>query len=107
MKEWLYKVVSGTSAKHLRHIGGIWVGEGVYDSRTRYNMTLIRHEYGHWLQYKDKGAVYYYGVIAPASVYFAARRNNYGWTELDANNRAYNYFGKPSWWYHSLFPFKK
>jgi len=25
MKEWLYKVVSGTSAKHLRHIGVYYI----------------------------------------------------------------------------------
>jgi hypothetical protein len=83
---------------------GIWVGEGVYGSTIPYNKTVLAHEYGHWLQYEDKGLVYFYGVIAPASFYFALHKNRHGWTEVDANNRAYNFMGKPRWWRFDYFP---
>jgi len=51
-----------------------------------------------------KYPAYFWGVIAPASFYFALYKNRHGWTEVDANNRAYNFFGKPRWWRFDYFP---
>ena len=38
------------------------------------------------------------------SAYFGTTHNHYGWTELDASNRGYNFLHKPSWWYYDYFP---
>ena len=86
---------------------GIWVGIGVYKSSEPYNRTLMGHEYGHWLQYEEKGFGYYYTVIAPANLYFAITRNSFGWTELDASNRGYNFLNQPAWWDLPNFPLHK
>jgi len=83
---------------------GIWVGDGVYNSTLDYNRSLMAHEYGHWIQYEQKGFAYYYGVIAPASLYYAARQNLYGWCELGASNNGYNYKNQPIWWDFTHFP---
>jgi len=85
---------------------GIFVGDGVYNSSDRYNMTLISHEYGHWLQYEKFGDYIFYTGIVPLSINYALKGNKRGITEIDASNRSYNYFGKPTWWYEKYFPLK-
>jgi len=57
-----------------------------------------------WGQFGVKYPAYFWGVIAPASFYFALYKNRHGWTEVDASNRAYNFFGKPRWWQFDYFP---
>lgn len=62
---------------------------------------MMRHEFGHVLQYKNIGFVKYYGVLAPASLSSATNNlNNHNlfWTETWANYLSYNYFNQPSNW---------
>ncbi len=88
---------------------GIYVGEGVYGSNNLRNIMTLHHEYGHWLQYKDKGFTYYYSVIAPTSLYSAMhsksnREHMKTWTEQDANIKAYIFFGQPNYWDFRNYP---
>jgi hypothetical protein len=66
---------------------------------------LIRHEYGHWIDWTDNGSFYYYNQVAPASASWAARCKDSSprgysayWTEKKANTLAYYHFGRPNWW---------
>jgi hypothetical protein len=58
-----------------------------------YGEAVIQHGYGHYLQYLKHGFLYYYLLIVPSSIWFAIRKNDYGWTELEANKLAHKFFG--------------
>jgi len=49
----------------------------------------MAHECGHWMQYEEYGPLFFYGAIAPASIYFAKTHNHKGWTKLEASNNDY------------------
>ncbi|MCA6435102.1 MAG: hypothetical protein IM592_01380 [Bacteroidetes bacterium] len=85
---------------------GIIVGVGVFNSDDNYDKSLLAHEYGHWLQFQDLGSELYYMIIGTYSSCFALGITSNDWTEIDANNRGYNFLDKPLWW-HSDFPLSK
>jgi hypothetical protein len=61
-----------------------------------YGEAIIQHGYGHFLQYKKHGAFYYFFLVIPSSIWFAIRKNDYGWTEIEANRLADKFFGTNS-----------
>ncbi|HTO14424.1 MAG TPA: hypothetical protein VLZ83_01575, partial [Edaphocola sp.] len=137
------KYVEGVRIRYVGWIGkggaltlpgiGIFVGKGVLNPKNgfsdNYFSNLIMHEYGHILQAKQYGNLFYYGRIVPTSFASATwgtvtygfnslfgNRNENGyirhydhnrtWTEWDASNRAYQYFNYP-YWNHNWFPISK
>ncbi len=69
------------------------------------NMGLLRHEFGHVLQSRQQGMLYFWILIAPASLWSAFRtsfdKNHIHMhvrTEWTANRLAYDYFRQPSDW---------
>jgi hypothetical protein len=81
-------------------------GVGIFvNPKDLYNVDLLRHEFGHILQAQVWGNDFFYHVIVPASIASADRANNdpsfnhqESWTEVTANNLAWNYFGRPKDW---------
>ncbi len=84
---------------------GIFVGKSQID-----NIELLQHEYGHILQYKLWGALFFWFRIAPTSIISAisANRNKkihqYTWTEWSANRLMYYHMDKPASWNLLKFP---
>lgn len=85
---------------------GIFVGKnGISD------LDLLRHEFGHILQYKKWGAIKFWFKVAFASVKSFRKEKKSGsfrhyntWTEWSANRLAYNYFNKPNDWNFRDYP---
>jgi hypothetical protein len=66
---------------------------------------LLRHEFGHVLQYRKWGFLFYWTKIAPESLmsaYRATRDKSWHhmdcWTEWSANRLSYQYFNSPHDW---------
>jgi len=85
---------------------GIFIGEKHAD-----NIDLLRHEFGHILQRQQKGFLYFWIKVAPASLKSAkqASRNRnkihmHTWTEWSANNLSYQYFNQPADWNFFEYP---
>mgnify|MGYP006955406144 FL=1 len=84
---------------------GIFVGKGMH-----HDTELLRHEFGHILQFRKWGFWFFWHYIVSASLKsaFNQRRKNiphmHTWTEWSANWLAYQYFDKPSDWNFSRFP---
>lgn len=85
---------------------GIFVDAGKVN-----NIDLLRHEYGHILQYRKWGAKIFWVEIAPASLKSAHKANiNRSfhhmdtWTEWSANRLAYYYFKQPPDWNMKDYP---
>ena len=81
-----------------------------FDIAGRYAKHRVQRFYrlrGTGLQFEKFGYFNYYFNIAPNSTYYALEGNRYGITEIDANNRSYNFFGKPTWWHGKYFPLTK
>jgi len=85
---------------------GIFTGRG-----DLHNMDLLRHEYGHILQYRKWGARAFWLSIAPTSLKSAYQahknpgfRHMNTWTEWTANRLAYDHFGQPSDWNTKIYP---
>ncbi|MDO9152409.1 MAG: hypothetical protein Q7U47_01650 [Paludibacter sp.] len=81
------------------------------DIRLAENINLLRHEFGHILQFRKYGFLYFWFRIAPASIKsaFLSRKNaNHihmdTWTERNANQLAYNYYEKPADWDFGNYP---
>jgi RHS repeat-associated protein len=80
--------------------GGITIGSyinGGEDIATSFNpstgnLSLLLHEYGHYMQSQNSGYVYLgmYGIPSLLSAQFGTDHNNY-WTEQDADFRSNNY----------------
>jgi len=77
------------------------------------NENLLRHEFGHFLQYRNIGFLFYWGRIAPVSLRSALKarkKRDYNhmscWTEWSANLLSYNYFNKPADWDADRYPLK-
>lgn len=72
---------------------GIFLGKNVF----RNDYDMVKHEFGHVLQYNLHGELAYYSIIAPESFVNASmsktdmEHNNF-WTETYANYLSYNYF---------------
>ena len=69
------------------------------------NLNLFRHEFGHILQFRKFGFFCFWFKIAPVSLksaHLSRKNQNHRhmntWTERNANELAYNYFGKPADW---------
>jgi len=72
---------------------------------------LLRHEFGHILQYRKHGFVYYWLIISPASLSSAIiasfkkkHEHMRTWTELSANQLNYQYFNRPNDWDFKRYP---
>lgn len=85
---------------------GIFVGRKCFQDK-----DLLRHEFGHVLQFRQKGFFYFWFKIAPASLrsaFLSSRKQNHihmrTWTEYTANQLSYVYFNRPSDWDFSNFP---
>ena len=85
-------------------------GQFSLNSTAEYTQQLLQHEFGHILQSKIVGLDAYYGVIAPESLWSAARstygnwNHNTFWTETWANYLSHNYFGLKSVLNNSVWP---
>jgi len=85
---------------------GIFVG-----LRQINNINLLRHEFGHILQYRQKGFLFFWFRVAPASLLSAFKTSinkkhihMHIWTEWSANRLSYDYFGQPGDWDAIRFP---
>ena len=72
---------------------------------------LLRHEFGHILQFRKWGFFFFWTCIAPASLWSARKANRdnshnhmHCWTEWSANCLSYHYFGKPADWDFKHYP---
>ena len=76
----------------------------------RYNVNLLRHEFGHILQARKWGNDFFYGTIVPISLTSADAANNGSWdhgstwTEWTANLLSWRYFGSPADWDMNSYP---
>ncbi|MDD2799355.1 MAG: lamin tail domain-containing protein [Bacteroidales bacterium] len=86
---------------------------GFYWSNYPNDGQVLMHEYGHFLQERTYGPVYYYKNVVPTSgLHYGLSQvgliseNEYrhSWTEVEANTMSYYYFGKPSYWNKDMFP---
>lgn len=75
------------------------------------NTGLLRHEFGHILQSRQKGILFYWLRIAPVSLWSAFKssldKNHIHmntWTELSANRLSYKYFTQPANWDFNRYP---
>ncbi len=75
------------------------------------DIDLLRHEFGHILQFRQKGFFYFWFKIVPASLrsaFFGSKRENHihmhTWTGYTANRLSYQYFNEPTDWNFSDFP---
>ena len=75
------------------------------------NIALLRHEFGHILQAKKWGKLFFYRYIARESLNSARRASRdhgfihqHTWTEWTANRLAYYFFKRPDDWDMKNFP---
>ena len=85
---------------------GIFIGE-----KHAENIDLLRHEYGHILQRKQKGFLFFWCKIAPASLKSAMQTSKdkskvhmHTWTEWSANKLSFEYFNRPTDWNFTDYP---
>ena len=78
------------------------------------NTRLLVHEFGHILQWRLKGTLFYWIRIAPVSLWSAIKTSlskkhihMHTWTEWQANRLSYDYFKQPADWEFEKFPIKK
>ena len=76
-----------------------------------YNMDLLMHEFGHILQRRQKGFLFYWFKIAPVSLWSAFetwKDNNHihmsTWTEWSANRLSYDHFKHFADWNFNDYP---
>ena len=75
------------------------------------SVSLLRHEFGHILQYRRWGFFVFWFLIAPVSLISARKSRKYKghnhmhrWTEWSANQLSFHYFSKPADWDLSRYP---
>lgn len=75
------------------------------------NISLLRHEYGHFLQARKWGKRFFYRYIAWQSLHSAKRSSHdpafnhqHTWTEWTANRLAYYFFKRPADWDMKSYP---
>ncbi len=88
---------------------GIYLNKDYWNNSTAAKTRdLLRHEFGHILQYRRYG--WAYGLaVAPTSLisaYISAGSGQHknSWTENEANTLSFLYFGMPKDWNHTEFP---
>ena len=84
---------------------GIILGKGQFKTAK----STLRHEYGHILQAKKWGKLFFYFFVATISVRSAISKKYYHqdtWTEWTANILSYEYLNKPKDWNFIFFPLK-
>jgi len=87
-------------------------GIGIFLGVEQINNTgLLRHEFGHILQYRQKGVLFFWIRISPVSLLSAIKTSinkkhihMHTWTEWSANLLSYDYFGQPEDWDEIRFP---
>lgn len=106
-----HKIFNDGSAITLPPLG-IIVGEGVYTNMSESsNLMIIRHEFGHWLQYEYFGDALefyeFYGIPSVKHAYnFKGSTRDYMlfWTEKDANLKSWSYLHSPTNWDMENYP---
>ena len=93
--------------------GNFYFGGAINTSLVRYNNylktgrdpksethQLLMHEYGHYLQEKLGGKLWFHAAVVPSSLFseIFADDHRQSWTEIQASTMAYYYFGMPSYW---------
>jgi len=75
------------------------------------NISLLRHEFGHILQAKKWGKLFFYRFIATESINSVRRSNKdssfnhqHTWTEWTANRLSYHFFKRPDDWDMKSYP---
>ena len=75
------------------------------------NVALLRHEFGHILQAKKWGKIFFYRHIARESINSVKRSNKdssfnhqHTWTEWTANRLSYYFFKRPNDWDMKSYP---
>lgn len=75
------------------------------------DMAVIRHEFGHILQFRKLGSLKFYLKVGFPSLWSAIKtslKSNYHHqshlVEINANLLAYNYFNRPNDWNFKRFP---
>ena len=75
------------------------------------NRGLLRHEFGHILQSRRQGILFYWLRIAPVSLWssllsslFKSHIHMNTWTEWSANCLSYEYFNQPTDWDFNHYP---
>jgi hypothetical protein len=75
------------------------------------NISLLRHEFGHMLQAKKWGKIFFYRYVARESVNSVRRSNRdssfnhqHTWTEWTANRLSYYFFKRPNDWDMKSYP---
>jgi hypothetical protein len=83
----------------------------VIGSRQINNTGLLRHEFGHILQYNRKGILFFWLRIAPVSLWSSLLSSLLKkhihmntWTEWSANSLSYEYFNQPTDWDFNQYP---
>ncbi len=65
-------------------------------------LYILQHEYGHCLQYKEWGSWKYLRHVAipslKSAIWNSPSAHNRMDFEMDANRRAYQFFGRPKDW---------
>ena len=86
---------------------GIFVSKSYYADKPDMYRDLLRHEFGHSLQYEKYG-VFYFGYVASVSIWSASNdpldHQYNSWTEIEANTMSFDYFGHPNDWNHKEYP---
>lgn len=87
-------------------------GIGIFiHPKDEHNIDLLRHEFGHILQAKKWGKVFFYRHIARESINSARRAHGdpsfvhqHTWTEWTANRLSYYFFKRPDDWDMERYP---
>ncbi len=87
------------------NVNNIYFSFEFYNNRNPTEVRdLLRHEFGHVLQYKRYNSFDQF-VIIVSSIYSAKYLNHrHSWTERQANTLSYKYFRYPSNWNTEEFP---
>ena len=89
-------------------------GIGILVGKKQINNTdLLRHEFGHILQWRQNGTMFFWIRIAPVSLWSAIKTtfskkhiHMHTWTEWQANRMSYDYFKQPVSWDFNKYPIK-
>lgn len=98
-KDARYPGITIHETKHLKRGADMVIPPHIFvasDYRNHYREAIIQHGYGHYLQYKKHGFLYYYAIIVPLSIWAAIVKRDDFWTEVEANRLAHEFFGTNS-----------
>jgi hypothetical protein len=95
---------------HAICIPGLGIILSDQSGKKHQDLSLLRHEYGHVLQYRLLGFWKFYLFVGFPSLFSAMRsrwsrhQHHLHRVEIDANNKSYVYFNKPADWPTHRFP---